>query len=149
MRAVAQRVTSARVEVAGEVVGETGAGLLVYVGVGATDDEATADTMAKKLATLRIFEDEAGKMNRSVAEVGGGVLVVSQFTLFGDVRQGRRPSFASAALPERAEPLYQRVCQALRAEGLRVAEGRFRADMAVHAVVDGPVTILIDSERAF
>jgi D-aminoacyl-tRNA deacylase len=149
MRAVVQRVTSARVEVAGEVVGETGAGLLVYLGVGATDDPAAADAMAKKLATLRIFEDSAGKMNLSVAEVGGGVLVVSQFTLFGDVRQGRRPSFASAAPPERAEPLYQRVCEALQAAGLRVAAGRFRAEMAVHAVVDGPVTILIDSERAF
>jgi D-tyrosyl-tRNA(Tyr) deacylase len=117
--------------------------------VGAGDDAAAADVMAKKVATLRIFEDAAGKMNRSVAEAQGSVLVISQFTLFGDVRQGRRPSFASAAPPELAEPLYERVCAALRTEGLTVATGRFRAEMAVHAVVDGPVTILIDSARTF
>jgi D-tyrosyl-tRNA(Tyr) deacylase len=149
MRAVAQRVISARVEVGGEQVGAIERGLLVYLGVGAADGASAAEAMAHKLATLRIFEDEAGKMNRSVVDVAGCVLVVSQFTLFGDVRQGRRPSFASAAPPERAEPLYSQVCEALSALGVGVARGRFRAEMAVHAVVDGPVTILIDSERTF
>jgi D-tyrosyl-tRNA(Tyr) deacylase len=149
MRAVAQRVRSARVEVGAETVGRIEQGLLVYLGAGKGDDEATARWMADKLATLRIFEDDAGKMSRAVTEVGGAVLVVSQFTLYGDVRKGRRPSFDDAAPPELAEGLYLRVCEALAAHGLVVEKGRFRAMMQVHAAVDGPVTILIDSEKAF
>jgi D-tyrosyl-tRNA(Tyr) deacylase len=149
MRAVVQRVRTARVEVHGDTVGSIGQGLLVYLGVGAGDTAPDAVQMAQKLATLRIFEDEQGKMNRSVEDVGQSVLVVSQFTLFGDARKGRRPSFAAAAPPERAEPLYQAVCAALRSLGLHVQQGRFRAEMAVHAEVDGPVTILVDSERVF
>ncbi|MFM2420384.1 MAG: hypothetical protein RL385_5107 [Pseudomonadota bacterium] len=149
MRAVVQRVRAARVDVHGETVGSIAQGVLVYLGVGAADAPADALHMAKKIATLRIFEDDQGKMNRAVEDVGRSVLVVSQFTLFGDVRKGRRPSFAAAAPPETAEPLYQAVCTALRDMGLLVQQGRFRADMAVHAEVDGPVTILVDSERAF
>jgi D-tyrosyl-tRNA(Tyr) deacylase len=149
MRAVAQRVSSARVEVGTEVVGSIGAGLLVYLGAGKTDGDDAPAWMAQKLESLRIFEDEAGKMNRSVREAGGQVLVISQFTLYGDVRKGRRPGFDAAAPPERAEQLYESVCAALRQRSLHVQTGRFRADMQVVAQVDGPVTILIDSDRAF
>jgi D-tyrosyl-tRNA(Tyr) deacylase len=149
MRAVVQRVVSARVTVEDETVGEIGAGLLVYLGVGAEDDEAAATYTADKVQGLRIFADDAGKMNRSVADVRGGVLVVSQFTLYGDVRAGRRPAFTQAMEPARAEELYLRVVDKLRAAGLTVATGRFRADMRVEGTVDGPVTILVDSSRTF
>lgn len=149
MRAVAQRVGSARVVVGGEVVGEIGRGLLVYLGAGRRDGEAEAAWMASKLAGLRVFADEADRMSRDVREAGGAVLVVSQFTLYGDVRRGRRPSFDDAAEPERARELYERVCAELRELGLTVATGRFRAMMDVQCSVDGPVTILIDSEKVF
>jgi D-tyrosyl-tRNA(Tyr) deacylase len=149
MRAVVQRVSSARVEVGDEVVGRIGPGLLVYLGAGKGDTDDLPVWMAQKLESLRIFEDEVGKMNRSVAESGGEVLVVSQFTLYGDVRKGRRPGFDAAAAPERAERLYEALCAALRSLSLRVSTGRFRADMQVYAQVDGPVTILIDSDRTF
>ncbi len=144
MRALVQRVTRARVEVDGEVVGEIGPGLCVLVGVTHTDDEAAADKLAAKLWGLRIFDDEDGVMNRSVADVGGEVLVVSQFTLYGDTRKGRRPSWIDAARPEQAEPLVERVVEALRAEGARVATGRFRAEMQVTLTNDGPVTLLVE-----
>lgn len=149
MRAVAQRVSEARVEVDDEIVGAIGPGLLVYLGAGKRDAPGDPVWMAEKLATLRIFEDEQGKMSRSVSDVGGAVLVVSQFTLYGDVRRGRRPSFDAAAAPEPAELAYRAVCEALAGLGLQVSTGRFRAMMRVHAVVAGPVTILIDSERQF
>lgn len=149
MRAVVQRVTNARVEVGGEVVGSIGRGLLVYLGAGKSDTDDVPTWMAAKLEALRIFEDEQGKMNRSVRDAAGQVLVVSQFTLYGDVRKGRRPGFDAAAPPERAEQLYRAVCDELRKLSLHVETGRFRADMQVLAQVDGPVTILIDSERTF
>jgi D-tyrosyl-tRNA(Tyr) deacylase len=132
-----------------ETVGAIGRGLLVYLGVGQGDDANDAELMAGKLATLRIFTDDEGKMSRSVEEIEGELLVVSQFTLFGDVRKGRRPSFTDAAPPELAEQLYLRVVEHLRARGLGVATGRFRASMDVRSRVDGPVTILIDSRKAF
>jgi D-tyrosyl-tRNA(Tyr) deacylase len=137
------------VEVAGETVGEIQAGLLVYLAAGKRDAPSDPAWMADKLANLRIFEDEQGKLSRSVRDAGGEVLVISQFTLYGDTRRGRRPSFDAAAAPEVAEPAYLAVCDALRALGLRVATGQFRAMMQVHAVVAGPVTILLDSEKQF
>lgn len=149
MRAVAQRVSSARVEVDGDTVGSIEGGLLVYLGAGKLDRASDPAWMADKLANLRIFEDAHGKLSRSVLDQAGAVLVVSQFTLYGDTRRGRRPSFDAAAPPETAEQAYLAVCDALRALGLRVATGRFRAIMQVHAIVDGPVTILIDSEKQF
>lgn len=149
MRAVVQRVSRAAVKVDGAVVGAIERGLLVLLGVAAADGEAQARWTADKVARLRIFGDEAGKMNRSVEDVRGGVLVVSQFTLLGDARTGNRPSFTAAAPPDRASGLYQRVCALLRERGLPVAEGVFRAHMQVEMVNDGPVTILLDSERAF
>jgi len=149
MRAVGQRVSRAWVEVDGRVTGEIGAGLLVFLGVGQDDDEAHADYLADKVAGLRIFPDEADRMNRSVLDAGGAALVVSQFTLFGDCRRGRRPSFTAAAPPDRAEALYGRFCRALARKGLRVATGEFQAIMAVSLVNDGPVTILLDSEKTF
>ncbi len=149
MRAVVQRVGPARVEVENEVTGAIQGGLLVYLGAGKQDTQDTVQWMARKIATLRIFEDANEKMNLSVQDIAGEVLVVSQFTLYGDVRQGRRPGFEGAAAPEVARELYEQVCKALQDLGLRVATGRFRASMAVHAEVRGPVTILIDSERAF
>lgn len=149
MRAVVQRVASAKVEVEGETVGAIGAGLLVYLGAGKTDGVTDVASLASKLAGLRIFEDEAGKMSRSVRDVGGAVLVVSQFTLYGDVRRGLRPSFDDAAPPETALPLYEALCAALREQGLTVATGRFRAEMMVSAVVAGPVTILLDTHKTF
>lgn len=135
--------------VAGETVGQIAAGLLVYLGAGKNDVDGDADWMAGKLAGLRIFPDDTGRMARDVREAGGAVLVVSQFTLLGDARKGRRPSFEGAAEPERAQRLYEAACRALAAHGLRVETGRFRAMMDVHCVVDGPVTILIDSEKSF
>jgi D-tyrosyl-tRNA(Tyr) deacylase len=149
MRAVAQRVSAAEVRVAGETVGKIGAGLLVYLGAGKQDRDEDAEWMAGKLVGLRIFEDGQGRMSRDVIERGGSVLVVSQFTLYGDVRKGRRPSFDGAAEPERAERLYEAVCAQLAQRGVPVQTGRFRAMMDVQCNVDGPVTILIDSERQF
>lgn len=149
MRAVAQRVSRAEVLVDDASVGAIDHGLLVYVGVGKDDGDGDADVLADKLAVLRIFEDEAGKMSRSVAEAGGAVLVVSQFTLYGDVRRGRRPSFDDAAPPAFAEALYERVVARIRATGLVVASGRFRAMMTVRCDVDGPVTILLDTRKTF
>ena len=149
MRAVAQRVSSARVIVGGETVGAIERGLLVYLGAGHNDTESEAHWMADKLAGLRIFADEADRMSLDVIETQGAVLVVPQFTLYGDVRRGRRPSFDDAAEPERARALYEQVCASLARKGLPVATGRFRAAMDVQCSVDGPVTILIDSEKQF
>lgn len=149
MRAVVQRVKRGSVTVAGEVVGAIGLGHVVLLGVARADTEADADYMADKVAGLRVFEDEQGKMNRSIADVGGAVLAISQFTLYGDVRRGRRPGFDRAGRPEQAEPLYQRFVQRLRAAGLQVETGRFQTHMEVDLVNDGPVTILLDSEKAF
>jgi D-tyrosyl-tRNA(Tyr) deacylase len=149
MRAVVQRVSRGEVRVDGAVTGSVGRGQVVLLGVAAKDREADALALADKVAALRLFEDAAGKMNLALAEVGGGVLVVSQFTLLGDARTGNRPSFIDAAPPEQGDALYQRFCQALRQQGLPVATGVFRATMAVELVNDGPVTILLDSRRAF
>ena len=145
MRVVLQRVSRAAVRVDGETVGEIGAGLLALVGVAAGDDEATTDRVAAKVAGLRIFSDAEGRFNESVAEIGGAVLVVSQFTLISDLRKGRRPSFTGAARPELAEPLVQRFAQQLEAAGLPVARGVFGAMMEVELVNDGPFTVVIDS----
>jgi D-aminoacyl-tRNA deacylase len=148
MRAVCQRVSRANVTVDGNVVGEIGPGWLVLLGVGPNDDEATAARMADKVVGLRVFEDEAGKMNRSVLDVGGSVLVVSQFTLYADTSRGRRPGFTGAALPAVAEPLVTRFADLVRERGLQVESGRFGAHMAVELVNDGPVTIVFDEEPA-
>lgn len=149
MRAVVQRVSRARVTVNGQVVGEIGAGLLVLLGVGQNDTEADADYLADKVAGLRIFEDAEGKMNRAVGESGGAVLTVSQFTLYGDVRRGKRPSFDAAARPEQARRLYDYFVERVRAANLRCETGRFQEMMQVELVNAGPVTILLDSEKAF
>jgi D-aminoacyl-tRNA deacylase len=149
VRVVVQRVSRASVSVDARAVGEIGPGLLVLLGVGQGDAAGDADFLAEKVAHVRIFADEAGVMNRSVIESGGGVLVVSQFTLYGDCRKGRRPSYASAAPPEEANRLYEYFCERLRAAGLVVATGVFRATMAVALVNDGPVTLLLDSHKAF
>lgn len=149
MRAVVQRVSRASVAVEGRVAGRIGRGLLVLLGVGQGDGEADGDYLADKLAGLRVFPDEAGQMNRSVAEAGGALLVVSQFTLYGDCRRGRRPSYTEAAPPDQAERLYEHVCARLRAAGFEVAQGVFRATMEVELVNDGPVTLLLDSRKAF
>lgn len=149
MRAVLQRVSAARVRVAGDTVGEIGPGLLVLLGVGHGDEVREAASLADKCAGLRIFEDAAGKMNLSVEESGGSVLVVSQFTLYGDCRKGRRPGFSDAAPPELADRLYLEFVEQLRRRGLTVATGVFRADMQVELVNDGPVTLLLDSEKVF
>lgn len=145
MRALVQRVSNAHVEVDGEVVGAIGRGLAVLIGVTLDDGKADAETIGRKLAGLRVFADDDGLMNRSVADVDGSVLIVSQFTLYGDVRKGRRPSFVEAAPPEHAEPLVSAVIDTVAAEGIPVATGRFRTTMAVHLVNDGPVTLLIES----
>jgi D-aminoacyl-tRNA deacylase len=145
MRSVVQRVARGAVRVDRQVVGEIGHGLLVLLGVAAGDTEADARWTADKLAQLRIFEDEAGKMNRSVQDVGGWVLLVSQFTLLGDARKGNRPSFVGAAPPGEANALYESVAALLRARGLPVAQGVFRAHMEVESVNDGPVTLILDS----
>jgi D-aminoacyl-tRNA deacylase len=144
MRAVIQRVVEARVTVDGDTVGAIGAGLCVLVGVTHDDDAGTARRMAEKIWRLRIMDDDAGVMNRSVAEVGGEVLVVSQFTLYGDTSRGRRPSWIAAARPDHAEPLVEAVVDELRALGAQVATGRFRADMHVGLVNDGPVTVIVE-----
>ena len=145
MKAVVQRVRGASVTVDGAVIGAIDAGLLVLLGVAPGDGDAEVAWMARKLAQLRIFTDDDGKMNRSVLDIGGSALVVSQFTLFGDVRKGRRPSFVGAAPPDHAAPTYLRVCDALRAEGVTVQTGRFAADMQVSLVNDGPVTLILDT----
>ncbi|MDR0477266.1 MAG: D-tyrosyl-tRNA(Tyr) deacylase [Desulfobulbaceae bacterium] len=149
MRAVLQRVSQAEVEVAGETVAAILSGLLVFLGVGPNDGEADATWMADKIAGLRIFADDGGKMNRDVTEISGAVLVVSQFTLYGDCRKGRRPGFAAAAPPQLARQLYAAVIDRLRERGLEVAEGIFQAEMRVTLVNDGPVTLLLDSEKLF
>ncbi len=149
MRAVVQRVSRASVKVDGEFTGKIDQGLLVLLGVAQEDAAADADYLAGKIAGLRIFEDEEGKMNRSVSDVGGAVLAVSQFTLFGDVRKGKRPSFDAAARPERAKELYEEFVQRLRALGLRCEIGRFQEMMEVELVNQGPVTILLDSKKLF
>ena len=149
MRAVVQRVRSASVSVDGAVVGEIGPGLAILVGVANDDGPADVQYIATKIRDLRIFPDEQGKMNRSVGESGGAVLVVSQFTLQADCRKGRRPSFDGAAAPALAQPLYEEVVRQLREAGLTVATGTFQAHMAVALVNEGPVTLLLDSKRAF
>ena len=145
MRAVVQRVSQARVLVDGEVVGEIGAGLCVLLGVAREDREEDATRLADKIAKLRIFENEEGKFDRSLLDVGGTVLAVSQFTLIADTEKGNRPSFTDAARPEEAKPLYDAFCGALRAQGVDVATGRFGARMAVELVNGGPVTIVLDA----
>jgi D-tyrosyl-tRNA(Tyr) deacylase len=149
LRLVVQRVSRARVRVAGRVTGEIAAGLLVLAAVGKGDTPATMAAMAEKTALLRIFSDEVGKMNRSLLETGGAVLAISQFTLYGDVRRGRRPGFELAAASEDARPLFEEFLRALRALGLRVETGLFQAEMTVDSANEGPVTILIDSEKLF
>ncbi|MGH9745741.1 MAG: D-aminoacyl-tRNA deacylase [Candidatus Acidiferrales bacterium] len=149
MRAVVQRVSRASVSVEGTVTGTIGAGLVVLVAVGRDDTAATAGGMAEKIANLRIFSDEVGKMNRSLLETGGAVLAVSQFTLYGDARGQRRPSFIQAAPPELGKALYEEFVRAMRGLGLKVETGVFQADMDVELVNDGPVTILLDSEKTF
>ena len=149
MRAVVQRVSRAKVAVNKWISGEIGLGLLVLLGVGHEDTEADATYLAEKIAGLRIFEDSDGKMNRSVRDAGGSVLVVSQFTLYGDVRRGKRPSFDAAAPPEHARRLYEFFVQRIQAAGLRCETGRFQEMMQVELVNDGPVTILLDSGKTF
>jgi D-aminoacyl-tRNA deacylase len=149
MRAVIQRVSRAKVTVEGSPTGEIGLGLLVLLGVAREDTENDVNYLAEKIAGMRIFEDENGKMNRSVVDVGGSVLVVSQFTLYGDVRRGKRPSFDAAAPPEHACQLYEKFVERIRAIGLRCETGRFQAMMQVELVNEGPVTILLDSGKAF
>ncbi|MFB3778073.1 MAG: D-aminoacyl-tRNA deacylase [Bryobacteraceae bacterium] len=146
MRAVVQRVSEARVEVEGRRVGEIGPGLLILLAVSKTDTRRDAEYMADKVTGLRIFADEAGKMNRSIKETGGSLLVISQFTLYGDVRRGRRPGFDQAADPEQARVLYEYFLQAVRGRGVEVQTGVFQALMSVHLVNQGPVTIIVDSE---
>jgi D-tyrosyl-tRNA(Tyr) deacylase len=145
MRSVVQRVTSASVEVDGEVIGTIGPGLLALVGVTHDDDVGDAARLASKLANLRVLDDDAGVMNRSVLETGGAVLVVSQFTLYGDTSHGRRPSWIAAAKPEVAAPLVEAVAAELRRLGVPVETGRFQAEMAVSLVNDGPVTVLVET----
>jgi D-tyrosyl-tRNA(Tyr) deacylase len=149
MRAVLQRVSRAKVAVEGRVTGEIGAGLMILLGVGREDTSAIAASFAEKCANLRIFEDDLGKMNRSLLDLKGGVLIVSQFTLYGDARGQRRPSFISAAPPEQAKALYEEFCEALRKLGVTVATGIFQAMMSVELVNEGPVTILLDSDKTF
>lgn len=149
MRCVIQRVTEASVTVEGEVIGQIGRGFMVLIGVSAEDTDKDLKYMAEKVPNLRIFEDEQGKMNLSLKDVGGAILAVSQFTLYGDARGSRRPSFIQAARPEQANALYEQLVAAWRAQGLTVETGRFRAEMQVALVNDGPVTILMDSTKTF
>lgn len=149
MRAVVQRVSRAKVTVNGHVSGEIGLGLLVLLGVGREDSETDVDYIAQKVIGLRIFEDSDGKMNRSVVDVGGSLLAVSQFTLYGDVRRGKRPSFDDAARPEQARRLYESFVQRAQVAGLRCETGRFQEMMQVELVNEGPVTILLDSRKMF
>jgi D-tyrosyl-tRNA(Tyr) deacylase len=145
MRAVVQRVREASVEVAEVQISQIGRGLLILLGITHDDGEAEADWMIDKLVGLRIFSNAEGKFDASLLDVGGGMLVVSQFTLYGDTRKGRRPSFVAAAAPEHAEPLYQRVVDGISARGIPTGTGRFGADMQVHLVNDGPVTLVVDT----
>ena len=147
MRAIIQRVTRARVTVASRVAGEIQTGVLILLGVGRADTSESAEYLAEKIANLRIFADDAGKMNRSLVEIGGSALVVSQFTLYGDTRGGRRPSYIQAASPEDANRLYEEFARCLRSFGVPVETGVFQAHMEVELVNDGPVTILLDSEK--
>lgn len=149
MRAVLQRVTRACVRVENEVVGEIGGGLVVLLGIAQDDTQSDVDYLAEKIAQLRIFEDASGKMNLNVVETGGALLIVSQFTLYGDVRRGRRPSWIEAAQPEVAAPLYENFVSAARARVAQVATGSFRSMMQVELINDGPVTILLDSRKQF
>ncbi len=149
MRAVIQRVSNAKVTVDNEITGSIGLGLLVLLGVSTSDSETDADYLAEKITGLRIFEDSEGKMNLSVTDVKGSILAVSQFTLYGDARKGRRPSFDSAARPEQAKKLYDYFVEKIRATGLKCETGRFQAEMKVALVNDGPVTILLDSQKLF
>lgn len=149
MRTVLQRVSRAKVTVEGRITGEIAFGLLVLLGVGREDTSAVAASLAEKVANLRIFEDDQGKMNRSLLDVKGSALVVSQFTLYGDARGQRRPSFISAAPPEQAAALYEEFTQALRSLGITVATGIFQTTMSVELVNEGPVTILLDSDKTF
>jgi D-aminoacyl-tRNA deacylase len=149
MRIVAQRVSSAKVTVDGQVTGEIGPGLMILLGVGKEDNSQVAAAMAEKAANLRIFDDEQGKMNRSLLDVKGSALVVSQFTLYGDARGQRRPSYIAAAPPELAKRLYEEFSEALRKLGIVVGNGVFQAMMSVELVNEGPVTILIDSDKTF
>jgi D-tyrosyl-tRNA(Tyr) deacylase len=149
MRAVVQRVKRAEVRVEEQVVGQIGAGLVVLVGVGKDDTQASGEVLAEKIANLRVFDDDQGRMNRSLLETGGQALCVSQFTLYGDCRKGRRPSYDQAAPPENALLLYESFVQFLRNLGIRTETGRFRAMMDVELVNDGPVTLLLDSDRLF
>jgi D-tyrosyl-tRNA(Tyr) deacylase len=149
MRAVVQRVSRAKVTANDEVTGEIGPGLLVLLGVGQGDTRTEADYLAEKIISLRIFEDAGGKMNLSVVDAGGDVLVVSQFTLYGDVRRGKRPSFDAAAPPQQARELYEYFVERIRAAGLRCETGRFQEMMQVELVNEGPVTILLDSAKTF
>ena len=149
MRAVVQRVTEASVTVGGETVGAIGPGLMVLIGVSDTDTDKDLKYIADKIPNLRIFDDENGVMNRSVLDAGGSILAVSQFTLYGDARGGRRPSYIRAAKPEPANALYERAVAAWREQGIPVETGRFRTEMKVSLINDGPVTILLDSEKVF
>ncbi len=149
MRAVVQRVSRAKVSVNGTITGEIGLGLLVLLGVGQEDSDSDLNYMVEKIAGLRVFEDEAGKMNRSVRDVNGSVLAVSQFTLYGDVRRGKRPSFDNAAPPVEARRFYELFVERIRAAGLLCETGRFQEMMEVELVNDGPVTILLDSKKLF
>ena len=149
MRAVLQRVTNARVSVNGEITGEIGAGLLVLVAVGRNDTAATAASMAEKTVNLRVFNDDQGKMNRSLVDTGGAMLIVSQFTLYGDARGQRRPSFVQAAPPDQGRALYEEFLRAVARLGVTVAAGVFQAHMSVELTNDGPVTILLDSDKQF
>ena len=149
MRCVVQRVSSSSVSVNGRVSGSVGTGLMVLIGVSVDDTDADLKYMAEKVPNLRIFDDENGVMNRSVLDVGGSILAVSQFTLYGDARGGRRPSYIRAAKPDKADELYEKLIACWRGKGIHVETGVFRADMKVSLVNDGPVTILLDSEKAF
>ncbi|MDR3598977.1 MAG: D-aminoacyl-tRNA deacylase [Desulfosporosinus sp.] len=149
MRSVVQRVKRASVSVNGENVGEISAGLLILLAVGQEDGEDDLAWMVDKLVGLRIFEDQAGKMNRSIQDVGGEILMVSQFTLYGDCRSGKRPSFTAAAPPERAKAFYERTVERIRSHGLKVETGIFQAQMDVELINDGPVTLLVDSKKKF
>jgi D-aminoacyl-tRNA deacylase len=149
MRAVVQRVSRARVTVESRMTGEIAAGLMILLGVGRNDTSAVAVSMAEKVANLRIFEDDQGKMNRSLLDIRGSALVVSQFTLYGDARGQRRPSFIAAAPPDHAKQLYEEFCEAIRRLGVNVATGVFQAMMSVELVNEGPVTILLDSDKTF
>ena len=149
MRCVVQRVSEASVAVNGETVGAVGPGLMVLIGVSTEDTDADLKYMTEKVPNLRIFDDENGVMNRSVLDAGGGILAVSQFTLYGDARGGRRPSYIRAAKPDEANALYERLVAAWRTKGIHVETGRFRTEMKVSLINDGPVTILLDSEKKF